>query len=242
MIKTEFKLEFSTEYAEPEKLPVIIVAAGSSSRMKGINKLFLDIGGMPLVVKTLMAFEQSPHISKIILVTSEENILKLQRLCDEYKITKTSDITMGGENRFSSVLNGIEMLDCDDKKVLIHDAARPFIDDKVIGNVCVALQNFDAAVCAVPVKDTVKIVDENGFVTTTPDRNTLYAAQTPQGVDVNLYKIAADKIADKNSITDDASVMEAGGYKVKMVIGDYKNIKVTTPEDVLVARAMLEGE
>jgi len=223
MIKTEFELQFSTECFENNKLPVIVVAAGSSSRMKGINKLFLDFGGMPLVVKTLMAFEKSPLISKIILVTSEENVLEMERLSIEYKITKLTDITVGGANRFSSVLNGIEKLDVADEKVLIHDGARPFVDNKVIGNVCAALQNYDAAVCAVHVKDTVKIANENGNVRETPDRNTLFSAQTPQGVDVKKYKAAAEKIADKNFITDDASVMEAGGYNVKIVMGDYKN-------------------
>jgi len=242
MIKTEFELQFSTECFENNKLPVIVVAAGSSSRMKGINKLFLDFGGMPLVVKTLMAFEKSPLISKIILVTSEENVLEMERLSIEYKITKLTDITVGGANRFSSVLNGIEKLDVADEKVLIHDGARPFVDNKVIGNVCAALQNYDAAVCAVHVKDTVKIANENGNVRETPDRNTLFSAQTPQGVDVKKYKAAAEKIADKNFITDDASVMEAGGYNVKIVMGDYKNIKITTPEDIVVARAILEGE
>ena len=242
MLKTEFELQFTAESFENDKLPVIIVAAGSSSRMKGINKLFLDIGGIPVIVKTLLAFQESPLISKIILVTSEENVLDIEKLSIEYNITKLSDIALGGANRFYSVLNGIEKLDLCDEKVLIHDGARPFVDNKVIGNVCAALQNFDAAVCAVPLKDTVKIADENGLVSATPVRSTLFAAQTPQGVNVNLYKTSAEKILDKDSITDDASVMEACGYDVKIVLGDYKNIKITTPEDIVVARAMLEGE
>ena len=235
MIKTEFKLIYQTNEEANNKIPVIIVAAGSSSRMKGINKQLLEIGGIPVIAKTLLAFENSPFISRIILVTKEELIPDMQNLTLKYNISKLSDIAVGGENRFSSVIKGFERLDINEEKVLIHDGARPFVDNEIIGNVVAGLQNFSCVVCGVPLKDTVKIIDENNKVVKTPDRKTLTLIQTPQGVDVKLYKSAAKMLHDSPLITDDASVMEEAGYKVKVVKGKYSNIKITTPEDIKLA-------
>lgn len=242
MIKTEFKLEYKTEEDFKDALPVIIVAAGNSSRMQGTNKQFLELDGIPVIARTLSVFEKSPFISKIILVTRDEDIPVMQMLCSDFGITKLTDITKGGSDRFSSVLNGIDRLDTADGKVLIHDGARPLVDNRIIGNICAAMQNEDAVICAVPVKDTVKKADESNYVTETPDRSSLYAVQTPQGVNVELYKKFADKIEDTALVTDDASVMERGGVKVKIVNGSYKNIKITTPEDVSLAQMLLNGE
>ena len=242
MIKTEFKLEYKCEDIEKQRFSVIVVAAGGSSRMQGINKQLLEIGGVPVIARTLCCFEASPLISKIIVVTKEEIIADIQKIAIKYNVTKISDITVGGKDRFSSVLNGIKLLSNDDKKVLIHDGARPFVEPQHIGNVCAALQNYDCAVCAVPVKDTIKIADDNGIVSKTPQRHFLYAVQTPQGVDVELYKKAVEGIEDTSLVTDDASVMEAAGYTVKIVEGSYKNIKITTPDDILLADFLLKGE
>ena len=242
MIKTEFKLEYKSEQSYEDKMPVIIVAAGNSSRMKGTNKQLLELCGIPVIVRTLNVFEKSPLISKIILVTRKEDVLLMQGLCEEYNISKVSDITEGGKDRFSSVLNGFERLSVSDKKVLIHDGARPLVDNQIIGNVCAALQNCDAVVCAVKVKDTVKRVDEKGYVIETPERDSLYAVQTPQGVDVSLYKSAAEKISDTATVTDDAFVMENAGHRVKIVSGSYSNIKITTPDDVTLAKLFIGEE
>jgi len=242
MIETELKLDFSCVEDNSEALPVIIVAAGNSSRMKGANKQFLELDGVPVIARTLMVFEKSPLISQIILVTRSEDILSMQMLCSDYGITKLTDITEGGADRFSSVCNGIKRLDKATKKALVHDGARPLVDNRIIGNVCAALQNDDGVICAVPVKDTVKKADENNYVTETPVRSSLYAVQTPQGVNVELYKKAAENITDSRTVTDDASVMESMGIRVKIVEGSYKNIKITTPEDVALAQMLLKGE
>ena len=239
MIKVDYKFEYTCDCAV-ERYPVIIVAAGTSSRMQGINKQFLEVGGVPVIARTMLAFEESPLISRIILVTKEEFIADIEKLAKEYSIAKLTDVVCGGADRFSSVLNGFKCLDSNEKKVLIHDGARPFVDSVIIGNVCAALQNFDASVCAVPVKDTIKISSDDGLVENTPDRSKMYSAQTPQGVDVSLYKTAAETISNTSLITDDASVMELAGHKVKIVMGDYKNIKITTPEDIILAEAILK--
>lgn len=241
MVKTDFKIEYTTSDAI-ERYPVIIVAAGNSSRMLGMNKQFFEVGGVPVIARTMSAFENSSLISKIILVTKEEFIADMQKIVLEYNINKLTHIVVGGNDRFSSVLNGFKCLGADDAKVLIHDGARPFVTSVIIGNVCAALQNFDASVCAVPLKDTVKMVNADGTVNNTPDRTKLFSVQTPQGVDVKLYKEAASNITDTSVITDDASVMELAGHTVKIVEGDYKNIKITTPEDIVLAEAFLKGE
>lgn len=241
MVKTDFKIEYTTK--EPlERYPVIIVAAGNSSRMQGMNKQFFEVGGVPVIARTMSAFENSALISRIILVTKEEFIADMQKIASKYNISKLTDVVVGGSDRFSSVLNGFNCLGDNDTKVLIHDGARPFVSGVIIGNVCAALQNFDASVCAVPLKDTVKMVNPDGTVNNTPDRTKLFSVQTPQGVDVKLYKKAAFSITDTSVITDDASVMELAGHSVKIVEGDYKNIKITTPEDIVLAEAFLKGE
>lgn len=241
MVKTDFEIKYTTSDAL-ERYPVIIVAAGNSSRMQGMNKQFFEVGGVPVIARTMSAFQNSTLISKIILVTKEEFIADMQKIALKYNISKLTDIVVGGNDRFSSVLNGFECLNDDDLKVLIHDGARPFVNSVIIGNVCAALQNFDASVCAVPLKDTVKTVNDDGTVNNTPDRTKLFSVQTPQGVDVKLYKRAASNITDTSVITDDASVMELAGHIVKIVKGDYKNIKITTPEDIVLAEAFLKGE
>lgn len=241
MVKTDFKLEYTTSNTS-EHYPVIIVAAGNSSRMKGVNKQFFEIGGMPIIARTMSAFQNSSLISRIILVTKEEFVADMQKIALKYNISKLTDVVVGGSDRFSSVLSGVKCLTDNEEKVLIHDGARPFVNSVIIGNVCAALQNYDAAVCAVPLKDTVKSINSDGTVNHTPDRSKIFSVQTPQGVDVKLYKTAAENISDTSVITDDASVMELSGYSVKIVDGDYKNIKITTPEDVIWAEAFLKGE
>lgn len=241
MVKTDFKLEYTTSNTS-ERYPVIIVAAGNSSRMKGVNKQFFEIGGMPIIARTMSAFQNSSLISRIILVTKEEFVADMQKIALNYNISKLTDVVVGGNDRFSSVINGFKCLSDSEEKVLIHDGARPFVNSVIIGNVCAALQNYDAAVCAVPLKDTVKSVNPDGTVNHTPDRSKIFSVQTPQGVDVKLYKTAAENISDTSVITDDASVMELSGYSVKIVDGDYKNIKITTPEDMILAEAFLKGE
>ena len=223
-------------------VPVIIVAAGSSTRMRGINKQFMPILGIPVIARTLMTFESCADISKIIIVTARDSIPDMQLICEKHMINKVTDIVTGGDNRHQSVMKGIERLDKNDLKVLIHDGARPFIDTATISAVACALENFDAALCVSKINDTVKKVTEDGVVLSTVDRSMLYAAQTPQGVDVGKYKNACNSLANVEELTDDASVMEAAGYSVKAVIGSGRNIKITTPDDIAIAEALVKGE
>lgn len=241
MTLTKLKLEYEIASENKKGIPVIIAAAGSSSRMAGVNKQFADLCGMPVIIRTLLAFQRSDAISKIIVVTSKDSINEIQLLCSKYMIDKLTDIVEGGANRAQSVKNGVSRLGKEDY-VLIHDGARPLISDEVICRVAKALKTNCAVTCAVPLKDTVKKVDKNGVVTETPIREELVAVQTPQGVDVKKYREALDKADNLSVFTDDMSVMEWAGHSVVTVKGDYKNIKITTPEDLIIASALLESE
>ncbi len=239
---TDFSLSFeAVEQAENDKIPVIIVAAGSSSRMGGPDKQLLDILGIPVLARTMLAFESCCLISKIIIVTRAESLLTVQRLCDKYEISKLSDIVIGGKNRHESVMAGIEKLSDEDKKVLIHDGARPLVDSNVICGVVNALKRYDAAACTVGVNDTVKLTDNGQIVSRTIDRSSVRLAQTPQGVDVAKFKEAALK-QNADSFTDDASLMESAGYSVAVTEGSVENIKITTAEDVLLAEFYISKE
>lgn len=242
MNSTEVRLQYDVCKISDDAVPVIIVAAGSSTRMQGINKQFMSILGIPVIARTLMAFENCADISKIIIVTARDSILDMQLICEKYMISKVTDITAGGSNRHASVMKGIDCLDADDTKVLIHDGARPFVKGDTICAVADALKKFDAALCVSKINDTVKSVDENGMVRSTVDRSTLYAAGTPQGVDVKKYIDVCNNVNDVDGFTDDASIMEAAGYSVKAIIGSGKNIKITTPDDIAIAEALVKGE
>lgn len=239
---TEVKLEYELCDTSKEGIPVIIVAAGASTRMKGLNKQLLELNGVPVIIQSLLRFENSSVIKNIILVIRTEDLFELQMLTEKYMITKLSDIVCGGATRQESVLKGLERLQKSDSKVLIHDGARPFVSDTVITNVTEALDKYSAVTCAVRVKDTIKRVDENGLVKNTLDRNTLVAVQTPQGVWVDKYLEAIKKAENVAAFTDDSSIMEAAGYEVACVEGSYKNIKITTPEDIAFVRALGEDE
>ena len=232
------KFEYVVKPDDVMPLPVIVVAAGSSSRMGGVNKQTMLLDGKPVIAHTLLAFEHSPYINKIILVTRKEDILKMESICEEYAINKISDIIEGGKDRHHSVKCGMARLDKKDTAVLIHDGARPFINDSIIYDCISALESFDGVVPVLKVSDTVKEADEDGVVNRTVDRKSLYLAQTPQGVKVEKFLSAAEKPGD---FTDDVSVLENAGYKVKAVLGDKRNIKITTPDDILLAKAIING-
>ena len=240
MLETEFKLEYEIEELPADGgVPVIVVAAGSSTRMNGINKQTALLCGIPLIIRTLMRFEKCSKISNIILVVKPDELFSMQQLADGYSIKKLSDIVCGGESRQQSVKNGLERLPENAVTVLIHDGARPFVTDEIICGVISALSTHNAVTCAVKLKDTVKQVDEDGNVLSTPDRNTLVAVQTPQGVNVSDYRAALESSVDLGRFTDDMSVMEAAGHKPFTVPGSYENIKVTTPEDIALAEYLI---
>lgn len=229
------KPKFSYSLCEKESggIPVVIVAAGSSSRMNGVDKQLLSVAGVPVIARTLLCFERSADISKIIVVTREQSVKDIQLIAEKYMISKLSDVVVGSDTRQKSVLCGLERLDKGEEKVLISDGARMFITPKMIADCVKAINECDGCLCAVKVNDTVKKV-ENNEVVSTVDRKPLYLAQTPQGITVNLYRKALEG-RDASEFTDDCSVLEAAGFCVRVVPGNIRNIKITTPEDVALA-------
>ncbi|MBQ4118844.1 MAG: 2-C-methyl-D-erythritol 4-phosphate cytidylyltransferase [Clostridia bacterium] len=239
MIKPKLELKYTVCQSE-EKVPVIVVAAGSSLRMKGVNKQLYEIGGIPVIVRTLLAFENCDAISNIVLVVKTEDLFKIQFICEKYKLSKLTDIVCGGDSRQESVIKGFERIPQGAEKVLIHDGARPLVSDSVIKAVIDGLSKFSACCCAVKVKDTIKEVAEDLSIIKTIPRDNLVAVQTPQGVKVKEY-LEAVKDTDVSLFTDDVSIMEAKGYSAGVVDGDYKNIKITTTEDLILAESFLEN-
>lgn len=234
-----------TELKSPKnkKTAAIIVCGGSSSRMGGVDKMFADIDGIPIAARSIAKFQSCPEIDSIVVVTKGESILKMQQLCEEYRFNKVTDIVAGGGCRQESVKNGLDMLADDIGIVLIHDGARPFVTSQCICRVIDGAVKYSAVTCAVPLKDTVKAVKKDGLVTGTPDRSTLSAVQTPQGFCLELYKKAIEANRDRlEDFTDDCSIVEACGYAVYTVEGDYKNIKITTAEDLLYAKVLAKRE
>lgn len=236
MQKLEFQLDYTEQSDNLCAYPAIILAAGSSTRMKGMNKPFIEIFGLPVIVRTLLQFQNSKHISRIILVTKKEFINDMQKFCDDYSISKVSDIIEGGENRQESVLNGLRIVN--EEKVLIHDGARPLISKKLLENTALELKNNQAVICAVKAKDTIKNVDTDKFVNKTYNRDELYLVQTPQGADTIKYLEILENV-NTSDFTDDSSVLENACIPVKVVDGEYFNIKITTPDDIALAEFYL---
>lgn len=239
MTETRFCLDYSCIKQNECAMPVIIVAAGRSARM-GKDKQLAPLCGIPVIARTMLCFEKNPYISRIIVVANEDNAPKIQRLSDEYLINKLTDVVLGGNSRAESVKNGLSRIAQNEKYVLIHDGARPLVSEKCISETALALSEFDCALCAVKVNDTVKLCNIDGTVKSTVDRTSLYLAQTPQGVNVEKYKKAIAEIP-ASSFTDDASIMENSGYTVKTVEGDPFNIKITTVSDLAFAETVIEG-
>ena len=216
----------------------VIVAAGTASRMGGIDKVMAPLDGEPMIVRTVRAFQNCDAVKEIVIVTREDLITRITSLCG--KFDKMQAVVIGGKDRAESVKNGLAMLSQNVKLVAVQDGARPLITEAVIDRTIRAAHTYGAAAPAIPVKDTIKVV-AGGIVTTTPDRNTLKAIQTPQVFDFDLLKGALKKAAqDGAAITDDCSAVELLGYKVKIVEGDERNIKVTTPMDLKIAEMLLE--
>ncbi len=233
-----FELEFTENQINVNALPVIIVAAGDSTRMNGIAKPFALLKGIPVIARTLLKFHNSPCISNIVLVTKKEYIPQMQSLCDEYMITKISDIVEGGSNRQESVYEGLKRVK-NANKVLIHDGARPLISSDLISRICSKLLSCDGVICAVKSKDTIKNVCADGVVNLTYKREELYCVQTPQGADVEKYLNLLGN-TDLSVFTDDASILESAKIPVYVVDGEYTNIKITTPDDLALAEFYLE--
>lgn len=230
-----------------KKLPdlfisAVIVAAGKGTRMNmDINKQYLEICGVPVLARTLQVFEDCRFINEIVLVVNEYEILYCkQNIVDEFGFTKVRTMVAGGIERQDSVYNGLQEVDKSCDIVLIHDGARPFVNEKNIISSIHAAYEFDACCIAVPVKDTIKRSDKDDFVVETLDRSSLWLIQTPQAFKYELIMYAHKKaLEDGFTGTDDASLVERLGHKPKLVMGGYDNIKITTREDISVAEAIL---
>lgn len=216
----------------------VIVAAGNASRMGGIDKVMAPLVGEPMIVRTVRTFQQCDGIREIVIVTRQDLLVPIMDLCHDFDKVKL--VVTGGKTRPESVEKGLRALSDKVKLAAIHDGARPLITWQVIDRVIRAAASYGAAAPAIPVKDTVKVV-KGGIVAETPDRSQLKAVQTPQIFDIDLLRTALKKASDDGAqITDDCSAVERLGMSVRMVEGDERNIKVTTPMDLKIAEAFLE--
>ena len=228
---------------EKDKVTAIVLAGGSGTRMGGeCKKQYMLLNGYPILYYSLKAFQESP-VDEILLVTNEESYCR-EELIEKYHMDKVTKIVPGGEERYESVYNGL--LETEDSSyVLIHDGARPFVTREIILRCIEEVKVHKACVVGMPVKDTVKIVDDKGFASYTPERNYVYLVQTPQAFSYPLILKAYRKVIEEQvpGITDDGMVVEyLQEKKVKLIEGSYQNIKITTPEDYLTAKAFLENK
>lgn len=240
-----------------KRCTAVVLAAGSGSRMKSrIAKQFMMLGDKPLIYYALQVIEASEIIDDCILVTGAEDIPWVRReIVEKYRFHKIKTVIAGGEERYASVANALRLIagreeerEDRDGYVFIHDGARPFLTEEILERTYWAVQKFHACVAAVPSKDTVKIADEQDFALETPERRLVWNIQTPQVFDTQLIVEAYARLEQKLPelkggnvpVTDDASVVELfTDCRVKLVEGSYENIKITTPEDLKMAAAIL---
>ena len=228
----------------------IVLAAGSGKRMQSdVKKQYMELEGKPVLYYCMNVFENSPLIDEIVLVTSEEDIAYCkEEIVERFGFTKVKQIVVGGKERYNSVMNGMDAIDeCD--CVLVHDGARPFVDEAMLERLIESVKENKTAVAAMPSKDTVKIVDNKNVVISTPNRSTVWNIQTPQAFDFVLIRDAYERMKSRElellrmdiKITDDAMVAENfTNAKVQLVEGSYRNIKITTPEDMMLAEMYLK--
>jgi len=216
----------------------VIVAAGNASRMGGIDKVMAQLKGEPMILRTVRTFQNCDCISEIVIVTRPDLIQPISNLTAH--MDKVKAVVAGGSSRQESVNLGLEALGKEIRLAAIHDGARPLISWEVIDRTVRAANTYNAAAPAIPVKDTIKVV-EGRVVVNTPDRATLFAVQTPQVFDFDLLRGALKHAEETGAqVTDDCSAVELLGMKIKIVEGDERNLKVTTPMDLKVAEMLLE--
>ncbi len=235
-----FRKKKPAESGKP--LVAVVLAAGSSERMGGADKQFLPIDGVPVLARTLLAFEAAPSVERVVVITRSERVIAVQDLCREYGIRKVTEIVKGGATRLESGLIGADAAgDCG--YISVHDGARPLVTPELIERVYAAAQAHSAAIPGVPVTDTVKRVEKKLTAKGMPPRDELVAVQTPQIFDADLLRGALRKAAASGGeFTDDASAVEAMGMSVYVAEGDAKNIKITRPADIYIAEALLFAE
>ena len=216
----------------------VIVAAGTASRMGGIDKVMAELDGEPMIARTVRTFQNCDAISEIVVVTRPDLIVPIMSLCAGFD--KVKAVVAGGASRQESVKLGLNALSNRVQLVAVQDGARPLVSDAVIDRTVRAAHSYGAAAPAVPVKDTIKVA-QGGLVASTPDRRQLRAVQTPQVFDFDLLRGALKKAEAENlTVTDDCSAVEQMGMSVKLVEGDERNIKITTPLDLKMAALLLE--
>ena len=219
-----------------ETVGAVVAAAGKSSRMGGLDKMFTPVLAQPLLSYSLAQFETFPPVTQVALVLDEGSVEQGEELVRRDGYSKVVKVCPGGARRQDSVRLGLEALGpCD--LVVVHDGARPCLDHCMLSRGLEAAREWGAAVAGVPVKDTIKVASPQGLVLDTPARDTLWAAQTPQVFRYSLIWEAHQRC--RQEFTDDASMLESLGHPVKMFLGSYRNLKVTTPEDLAVAEAFL---
>jgi 2-C-methyl-D-erythritol 4-phosphate cytidylyltransferase len=221
----------------------VIVAAGTSSRMQGLNKLWIPLAGRIVLAHTIAVFQSSPLIETIILVTGRERVNEATTLCKYEQWHKVAAVVVGGARRQDSVRIGLDTLaslspNC--RWVMIHDGARPFVTSALIETGLQAAQAHQVAIAAVPVKDTIKQVQQ-GLISATPDRSQLWAIQTPQVFSFPLIHQAHHAPIAQEDMTDDATLLERLGEHIAIFPGSYTNIKITTQEDLIFAEALIRG-
>lgn len=229
---------------QKEKCTAIVLAAGQGKRMgTKVQKQYLEMAGKPVLYYSLHAFEKSAVIDEIILVVGENQLEYCKdEIVSKYGINKVKKIVQGGAERYHSVWNGLQEVE-DDGYVFIHDGARPFVDEEILNRAYNDVEKCKACVVGMPVKDTIKLADSEGYVNETPERSLVWMIQTPQVFDVALVKKAYALLMEQDSIqvTDDAMVVEQMlGHKVKLTLGSYENIKITTPEDLDIAEIFVK--
>lgn len=221
---------------------VIVLAAGMGKRMQaGKNKVFIELNHVPIIIRTLQVFARDSYCKNIILPINPSDQLLFEQLLDQYSFDKPVKIVMGGKERQNSVYNGLNHVSCSDEEiVLIHDGARPFITQKQIHSLVLRAKEMGSAIPAVPVKDTVKRA-KDGQVIETVERSSLWAIHTPQAFRMSIVKQAHEEAIKAGFLgTDDASLVEKMGAAVSIVQGSYNNIKITTPEDLYIAEAIMQ--
>ena len=242
-LKRSTQSEAGGTMMKQEKCTAIVLAAGQGKRMHSkIQKQFLEIQGHPVLYYSLRCFQDSPIIQDIILVTGEDVISYCKKeIVEKYGLTKVTQVIAGGKERYDSVYAGL--LACQNTDyVFIHDGARPFITEEILQRGLDAVRETGACVVGMPSKDTVKLSDREGFVKETPDRSFVWNVQTPQIFSYSLIRGAHESIRkkDMSGVTDDAMVVEQEtGVKVRLSEGSYRNIKITTPEDLAIAESFL---
>ena len=227
--------------APPPICSAVIVAAGSARRMEGIDKVLAPLGELPVLVHTIYSFQDCPRFDEIVVVTREDLLVEVSRICKDFQLDKVSKVVVGGRERTDSVLAGLREVRPDADLIAIHDGARPLAPQQVLEEVEERAAETGAAAPAIPVTDTVKRARE-GLIEETVDRSELWTVQTPQVFEAGLIRAAVEKaVVDGESLTDECGAVERLGMKVSLTTGSKENIKITTPFDLILGEAILEA-